>query len=180
MINNGTIAIAPPASQTNPLPCIWPSPRVIPTLWCQPKKSPLTHHLIAPQSTIVFACNAKEDIPLVAPANYSPANPFIIGSPSSVSLRSLSQNMSKHTISSQQQSVVKPVLIVEGNEGKQVSGISVVTPTGWVYKSKDIADAEERKRNGKTCWLKSQKKGKRLARMKMWNLSSRSREVNTQ
>lgn len=82
---------------------------------------------------------------MVAPVNYSPANPFIIG-PASMSPQSLSQNMAKLTISFGSQPAVTPILIIEGNAGQQVSKISEEIGSGRVYKLEDLADAKELKR----------------------------------
>lgn len=57
--------------------------------------------------------------------------------------------MAKLIISSLPQPVVKPVLIMGGNVGQQVSEISGVTRTDRVYNLEDLVNAEERKREGK-------------------------------
>lgn len=84
----------------------------------------------------------KSDVPLLAPINYSLANPFIFSGPTFVIPQSLSQNMAKITISFGAQKTVKLVLIIRENAGQQVLEISGMTRTGRVYKPADRANAK--------------------------------------
>lgn len=85
--------------------------------------------LIAPPSATICVRIMKKKAPMVALVNYSPANPFIIPSPTAVSLQSLSLNMAKLNIFVGPQIATKPILIIGGSGGQQVLDISEVTRT---------------------------------------------------
>lgn len=88
-MDNGPIAIAPSTAQNinaNPLPSHTTGPSDSSINVVSVKEFPIDpSRLIALACTIVCVYIMKSDTPLVAPVNYSLANPFIIGEPASVS-----------------------------------------------------------------------------------------------
>lgn len=118
LIENGTIAVSTPISQnikTNPVPTHATGPsNLVVNMISMDKFSSDPSQLIGPLGPLVRVHLMKDLTPLVAPVNYSPSNPLVIGGPNPTSRQSLSQIMAHLTISSAPQAAWKPILIIEG------------------------------------------------------------------
>lgn len=119
--------------------------------------------LIGPPGTRVLVRMKESHSPMVAPVNYSPSNPFVIGDFTGTDPQSLTKSMSRLIINPVPQSITKPVLVLGGGETEQVLEIGGITRTGRVYQPKEMNQAEEKKRKGKEVLAEEPQRKKRVS-----------------